>query len=94
MGALEQGPAASVAADESFPAFRGYELGFGIAPRLLHLGEVFYLRLPMQIRTRYERRPPTGMATSDGFSVGPSLGATGELYVLDRLSFTGEFRQG
>lgn len=93
-GALEQGPGPDGPQDAAHPAYRGYELAVGIAPLLVRVGEAFYLRLPIQIRTRYERRPPTGRADRDGFSVGPSLGVSGELYVHDRLSFTGEFRQG
>lgn len=91
--ALEQGPRPGSRAGAETPRFRGYEFALGLAPRLFHLGEVFYARVPFQLRTRYERLPPTGPAARDGFSVGPSLGFAGELYLTDRISFNGEFRQ-
>lgn len=93
-GAVEQGPRTDSRAGEDQSRFRGYELGIGVAPRLLRLGEILYLRLPFQVRTRYERLPPTGPALKDGFSVGPSLGLSAEVYLHDRVSLTGEARQG
>lgn len=92
-GSIENGPRAGSRAGEGDPAYRGYELGIGVAPRLLRLGEVFYLRLPFQVRTRYERLPPTGPARTDGFAVGPSLGLAGEVYLHDRVSLSVEGRQ-
>lgn len=92
-GTLEQGPRKDSRSGEGQPRYRGYELALGLAPRLLHVGEVFYLRLPFQVRTRYERLPPTGPAQKDGFTVGPSLGLAGEVYLNDRLSLSGEARQ-
>lgn len=90
---IENGPRSGSRSGEGDPAFRGYELGLGVAPRLLRLGELFYLRLPFQVRTRYERLPPTGPARTDGFAVGPSLGLAGEVYLHDRVSVSVEGRQ-
>lgn len=91
--ALEQGPRENAPGESSTPRYRGYELGIGLAPRLFRIGEAFYVRLPFQLRTRYERRPPTGPADKDGFTVGPSVGFAADLYLWDRLSLCGEFRQ-
>lgn len=91
--ALEQGPRDNAPDEASFPRYRGYELGIGVAPRLFHVGEAFYVRLPIQVRTRYERLPPTGPADKDGFSVGPSLGLSADFYLGDLISICGEFRQ-
>lgn len=91
----ENGPRANAAPDTDPQAYRGYELGLGLAPRLLHIGEVVYLRLPLELRTRYERRPPVGgQPDSDGFSVGPSVALAADIYLLDRVSLRGEVRQG
>lgn len=89
---LEQSRSPQTSGDESAARFRGYELGFGIAPTITRLGEVFYLRLPMQLRTRYERQPVSGEILRDGFSVGGSLGLAAEIYLHDRVSLTGEAR--
>lgn len=91
--ALEQGPRKGDQVAEGRLSYRAYELGLGVAPRVAHLGERVYLRLPFQVRTRYERRPASGPFDSDGFAVGPSLGLSGEVYIVDRVSVSGEFRQ-
>lgn len=92
-GVLEQGPRPVSDGNALGPDYRAYELALGIAPRVAHLGELVYLRLPFQLRTRYERRPATGRFDSDGFSFGPSLGLAAEVYLIDRVSVSGEFRQ-
>lgn len=92
-GVLEQGPRAGADGGPQGLNYRAYELALGFAPRIARLGEVVYLRLPFQVRTRYERRPATGPFDSDGFAVGPSLGLSAEVYLVDRVSVSGEFRQ-
>lgn len=92
--ALEQGPRDNAPPDrDGLPRYRGYEIGIGITPRLFHVGELIYVRVPIQVRTRYERLPPTGPADKDGFTVGPSVGFAADLYLTDLISLTGEFRQ-
>ena len=91
--AVEDGTSQEGFGGESLPHFRAYELGIGIAPTLLHLGEIFYLRLPMQLRTRYERLPPVGEIRHEALKVGPAFGLAAEVYLHDRISITGEARQ-
>lgn len=92
---LEYGPRDSSPQVANLAAYRAYELGLGIAPRLAHFGEIVYLRLPIQVRGRYERRPPVGgEPDSDGFTAGPAIGLAADVYAIDHLSFYGELRQG
>jgi hypothetical protein len=92
-GVLEQGPRPGGDGGDAGLNYRAYELALGLAPRLARLGELVYLRMPFQVRTRYERRPATGGFESDGFALGPSLGLSAEVYLVDRVSISGEFRQ-
>ena len=76
-------------------AYRGYELGVGIAPRLAHFGESVFLRVPVQVRGRYERTPPAGGSPdTDGFAVGPFAGLAADVYLADRIALSGEARAG
>lgn len=92
-GVLEQGPRKEESLGDAGLNYRAYELALGLAPRVVRFGELVYLRLPFQLRTRYERRPATGPLNLDGFSAGPSLGLAAEIYIVDRVSVSGEFRQ-
>lgn len=73
--------------------YRGYEIGLGLSPRLARFGEVVFLRVPLQVRARYERTPPSGGSPDqDGFAVGPSAGLAADVYLSDRIALSGEAR--
>jgi hypothetical protein len=76
-------------------SYFGYDLGLGLAPTLFHIGEVFYMHLTTQVHARYDRVEATEQAdVRQGFSAGPDLGFTGDIYLSDWLSISGQASQG
>lgn len=89
----EQGPRNRRGSRGEVAEYRAYEIGLGLAPRLAHFGETVFLRVPLQLRTRYERTPPSGGSPdTDGWAFGPSAGLGADVYLADRLALTGEAR--
>lgn len=79
----------------SAPKYQSFDLGLGVAPRLLRVGEVFYLHLTTQLHLRYDHSKATETWAGDkGFSAGPRVGIDADIYLADWLSLTGQATQG
>lgn len=81
--------------------YYGYDFGIGIAPKLFRIGEAVYVHLPLQLHGRYDRMTQATTSSSDGhrevtqgFSTGPEIGVSTDVYLTNWVSFTGQVSQG
>lgn len=81
--------------------YYGYDLGVGIAPKLFRIGEAVYVHVPIQLHGRYDRMTQAASAATEGhrevtqgFSAGPELGITADVYLTNWLSLAGQASQG
>lgn len=94
----ESGRINTVKTGPATPYF-GYDLGFGIAPQLFRVKEVVFVHTAVQLHGRYDRvrRPASEalpQAVAQGFSAGPEVGLTADVYLTDWLSLSGQASQG
>ncbi|MBG8556312.1 hypothetical protein [Hymenobacter guriensis] len=81
--------------------YYGYDFGLGIAPKLFRLGEAMYVHLPLQLHGRYDRMTQSSTEASgghrevtQGFSAGPEIGVTADVYLTNWVSLSGQASQG
>lgn len=81
--------------------YNGVDLGVGIAPRLFKIGEAGFVHLPFQVHGRYDRLQQSAAEATDGhrqvtqgFSAGPEIGLSADVYLTNRVSLCGQASQG
>lgn len=80
-------------------AYSSYDFGVGLAPTLFHIGEALYVHSTIQAHVRYDRLVTPASEINNrlvrqGTSVGPELGLSADLYLVDWLSISGQASQG
>lgn len=92
-----------VGSDKTGPdtPYYGYDLGLGLAPKLFRIGETVFVHLPFQLHARYDRlehaadEVPEGRSrVTQGFSAGPEIGLSADVYLTNFVSISGQASQG
>lgn len=81
--------------------YYGYDLGLGIAPKLFKIGETVFVHLPFQLHGRYDRLEQSASEATggnrkvtQGFSAGPEIGLSADVYLANWVSLSGQASQG